>query len=118
MILVNRVLTLRTLQPHGDYLVRLIDFIVVAKGLKAGSDYLDAKGTVRNSVKVGLAFVVGFQLEAAFGLLAMFSHGMQNHGSIADGLSTLIFEHYECQRGLRSFVLVAGEQWERGDKRR
>ena len=98
MIFVDGILTLRALQPDGDFLLRLIDLEIVAEGLKSGRDDLYPQHAERNAVEVRLALGIRLQLESGLHLLLVFSHGMQYHGGIANRFAAIVLEDNEVRR--------------------
>src|SRR5438067_11426559 len=98
MLLINRILARRPLYANGDFHLRLVDVIVVAKSLESLGQHLHAQFAVRHAVETRLAVRIRLDLQSAARLLSILLHRMHHHARIPHRLPVVIPNHQELER--------------------
>lgn len=93
MIVVDRELSLRTLELYRDLGLIFLDVVIFPEGLIAVCQDLDAQWAIRNALEIGLTFRIGLQFQTAPFLFAFRIHWMHDHGRIAHGLPGIVLDH-------------------------
>src|SRR5437763_3366249 len=74
MIIVDRILSLRTLQLDRDLHLRLADLVIIAERLEALRQHLHSQRSVRNPIEAGLPFRIGLELKSGVCLLSLITY--------------------------------------------